>query len=459
MRIGTVARRVSRNDGRGCVAQQRSKWLCMLAFGAFIGVAPSAIAQVTGPMPVPDLTQPQPAPEKASVSERSQLGLEPQGIRLGDFFLLPALTLDEQANNNIYGASTNPVSDFITVIRPSASITSDWGKHALALLAEGDIAKYLQHSDEDVDNIILQGNGRLDVYHGQYLTAGVGWQSLHEPQSAPDLLTLEGIAGARAVHPPQYSVTSGQLGYVYSPRRLGLSLDFDYSGFRFADETATNGAVIFNSDRNYDEITLTPRASYELVPGYQAYVQGAMNWRHYQQSVDFQDDDLRKSSRGVGIAVGAQFEIARSLTGDASFGYTSQHYDDPRLTPVKGIGGSGSILWNPGQLTSFRLNFSRTIEETVAIGSSGVWDTSATLTVEREIQRDLLLTGSVGFEIDSYNGIGRSDTSNNESIGLKWEFARTLAMNFSVSRLQRASPETIANFYQRLVTFTLSASY
>ena len=95
-----------------------------------------------------------------TVLTRPRPETDPQGTRLGLFFLFPRAELDETYNDNIFATPTKS-SDFITTLAPSFDLLSNWTQDALNLHAGGAFGTYASHSSENYQDAFASADGRL----------------------------------------------------------------------------------------------------------------------------------------------------------------------------------------------------------------------------------------------------------------------------------------------------------
>lgn len=405
-----------------------------------------ADAQVAEPVPVPDLTQPESAPEKQSVLQRAPPpGYEALDMRLGSFMLAAALDFDEAFNSNVFATASHVRSDFITDITPQLTIQSNWSNHAAALVAQGTISRHAQNSAEDVENGVIEAQGRLDIATGEYLRADGGYQSLHEDRSSPD--------DNLGRFPTAYTVSSGHLGYVRSQSRLGLGLDAAVSDYSYSNEPTSGGAIIVNKDRNRLEASLTPRLSYEALPGYQTYVEVSGNTRQYDKRRD--RSGLERSSNGFSAAAGLEAGLGHIISGRVYIGYQQQSYQDPRLATFSAPYFGAAVLWNITQLTSLRFGLSDSIAETIVSGASGIELSRVSAAVEHEFQRNLLLTGGVDYERDTYQGTARADGIYSARASAVRLLNRVTSVELQASWQRRSSTQSGANYDREILMLVL----
>jgi hypothetical protein len=423
-------------------------------------MAGTARAQVAQPVSVPDPTQPAAAPEFVSVGQRAHPEYDSPGLHLGGFIANPSLDIGEEFNSNIYGL---PVvkSDFITQISPALDLISNWNDNAVGFHAEGDIAKHARFTADDTTNAIVQANGRLDIFHDQTLTLGLGYQALHEDRSSPDSIAQAQVAGSGsfARNPTPFAVTTGQFDYVYAPSRIGLELIGNVNVYDFSNVPTLDNRLEINSDQNRGEYTLTPRVSYTFNANYKAFVQVSGDVRSYDTVRDASPEHYKRSSTGYNIAVGNVFDIDRVITGQFYIGYQNQTYDDPRLSTISGLSFGGSVLWNVTQLTSVKLSGTRSAQETILQGASGLFDTTLEASVEHEILRNILISLGVTYDDAAYQGVRQTDDTYGINASVRWKINRYLTAGAAVNYTKRSSNVGIDRFNRNQVIIDIKGQF
>jgi len=427
---------------------------------ALILIAGTARAQVAQPVSVPDLTQPVLAPEFVPIDQRPHPEYDSPGLHYGAFILNPSLDVAEEYNSNIYGLPLVR-SDFITTLTPAIDVTSTWGSDAFGLHAETDIAKHMEFIRDDTTNAIFQANGRLDIFHDQTLALQAGYQALHEDRSSPDSIAQaqQAGAGALALNPTPFSVLNGQFDYVYSPSRMGFELIGNINKYAFSNVQTAAGGLVINSDQNREEYTLTPRVSYSFDANYKLFVQATGDIRTYDTARDASPDHFKRSSSGYGIAIGNSFDIDRVITGQFYVGYQSQDYDDPRLTSLNGVAFGGSVLWNVTQLTSLKLTATRSTQETILPGASGLFDTTVEASVQHEFLRNVLLSLGVTLDDGDYKGIRQTDDTYGINAAVRWKINRNLTAGAAVNYTKRSSNIGIDRFDRNQVIIDIKGQF
>jgi len=417
-----------------------------LALGAAIVLAVAAdAARAQQVQQAPEAT----IPERQSVFERARPDYDPLGIRLGSFLAYPTARLAETFDSNVFATTNNTRNDFYTTFNPGVAIRSDWNVHSVALQASSLTKRYTSLVSENITNLLVAGSGRLDILRDIYVRGGAGYQLLHEDRSSPDSL----VTGKK---PVEYHVTSANLGYVHEAARLGARVDATVDSYSFNNATSNTGATLIQKDRDRIVYAITPRVSYEIVPGYHAFAQASGNLRDYVAKTD--QRGFHRSSHGYEADVGTAIDLTHVINGEVYVGYLSQYYDDTRLPTNRGVGFGGNLLWNVTQLTSLRATMARTIEETTqfasfgaaAVDASGYIQSAVKLTAEHELLRNVLLSAYASYVNSNYNGINRTDDQYEANIEGRYLINRILTVSADFTYTKRES-NVIGVAYDRAI--------
>jgi hypothetical protein len=383
------------------------------------------------------LQAPDPVPSAPSVIGQYRPDYDALGLRAGSFLILPSADVVESWDSNIYATPTRDASDRFTTLAPELRLQSDWNNHALNLLFSDQSLIYNTHSSENVNNVTGAAEGRLDIENGIYLTGGGGVQILHELRSSPNAVT-------NAKSPTEYHVTDGNIGFVHDIGVIGLRLNTAVDSYSYNNDSTSTGILIPQSYRNYIAYTAKPRVSYEIVPGYHAFIQVPLNENQY---VSRDPSGFDHSSHGYEGDIGTAINLGSALNGEIFAGFFRQEAEDHRLNNSQGPGGGANLLWNVTELTSLRFSASRIVGQTTVapasttVGSvapaSAMVSTAGNLSLEHELLPNVLLTAGVGYDQDQFSGISRTDNNLYGTIGAQYLLNRVFSLGLD------------GNFYHR----------
>ena len=431
---------------RVAVIRGGSRFAGLVALLAVVIAPAHAQTPVLGPFPSWPAGALEPAavgPLSETVMARARPDYDPLGIRMGGFIVHPSLSLSGTYDSNIFATpntKATPVkSDFSVTELPAITIGSDWNQDAIGFTASGAFKQFASHSSENVNNFTAEASGRYDISNGQYLSADGIYQLLHEDRSSPNAVTT-------AKNPIEYHVMGGDLAYVRQMGTLGLRVDTNITSYDFNNASTAAGVTIPQNFRDRNEYVVSPRLTYEIIPGYNAFVRVIGNERQYfsqEPGLGPHGENVRRNSHGWEVDAGTAIEITRITTAEVYIGYLDQHYESPLLKSPRGLGYGGNLIWNVTPLTTIRGSFSQAVAETTLTNASSSLETGVQLTVEHELLRNLLLLGSVGFVHDDYQQeltkSPRSDDTFGADIGARYLLNRNWSATADVNYSQRNS--------------------
>jgi len=428
------------------------RWGVVLLAGIALGAANHiAVAQIIG-LEAPEAT----VPERQSVLQHPRPDFDPVGVRIGDFFFYPAGELEEFFDSNVLASESHEKSDFYTSARPTAALKSDWGSSALNVLANAEVRRYAGQVSENQTNYSFATNGRLDILHGESLSAALGFQNAHEDRTSPSSVTTQ-------LHPTEYQDASGLLQFERERGILGLKANAGVDYFSYDNALTNSGTLLHESDRNRLQIHGGPRLTYEIIPGYHAFIAGDANARIYQSTFD--SFGVKRSSHGFEADVGTAFQITPLISGEAFVGYLQQNYDDPRLSSIYSPGFGGNLLWNVTQATSVRANLSRTVQEVDLFGTTATeavtsfLQTQAGVSVEQEVLRNILLTGGLSLTSQDFRGTSRTDNIVEGDLGLTYLLNRMWRAGLDLSYQSRTSNVSGVSYNRALIGAKVRLQY
>jgi len=415
----------------------------------------------------PPTLQPLPdeIPRGQTVADRPHPDYQPAGLPIGSFIFYPDLTIGQSFNNNILGTPTHTLSDFITSVQPSMELRSNWNNNALNFHFDDSFQKYAEHPAQDYNDFTLSSDGRLDVDRDTQIFGGIGYSVRHEPVYSVNNPAVINPAFTTTV-PEQYTDLAANAAIQHTFNRLTVRLDANYDKFDFSNVTATDGTLIRMDLQNYDQETLTLKTSYELVPGRQVYVLGSYDWRNYEFPADL--TGVNRTSQGYTAAGGFTFDLTGITFLDVYAGYLRQNYIAP-LRDAMGPTGGAKLTWNVTPLTTVTGTAARGVAETILPGASSYLVTTAQLKVDHELLRNLILDGNIGYEMDNFQGVTRTDKLYSAGASAKYLINRHFSVNLAYTYLARTSTAATPlpgefpiggsgfNFNQSIVLLSFSA--
>ena len=362
----------------------------------------------------------------------------PVGDYAGSFLIKGALELNGGYDTNPGRIATPQASGFYKV-SPELMVTSDWDRHALVADLRGSFTGYghefntpatgVTSAPRVLDRPDFDGHidGRLDVSRDtRLLGQGRLIVGTDNPGSPNNLFGLQKF--------PIYTQTGVSGGIDQNFNRLQVTAIGGVDSRRFQQSVFTDGSTDPNTDRDFNQYAGTGRVSYEILPWLKPFVEGQYSDRQYVTATDRYG--YRRDSTGGYFKGGSSFELTRLLTGEASIGWASRTYSDPRLLKLDGLLTSASLIWTVTPLTKFKLGADTSIDESPLAGVSGVLTRTYTAEVDHDFRRWLTAIGKFTYATYDYQGSGRNDRYTSLEGNLIYKMSRQLWVKGTLRRDQ-----------------------
>ena len=331
-------------------------------------------------------------PRPGTPEPRKGESYEPIGIRVGGFRLFPVLGLDELYDTNIFATDRGKEDDFITIVKPSLDLRSDWNNHMLNLFASGAFGFYAGHGQQDFQDFRVGFDGRVDIQRNWNVYGGASFNRLHEDRADPNATAF--------ADPNKYDQISANLGYYQKFNRFSVKLDGRFDDYTFVNNRGPAVGAISNPDRDRSEYLETLRLGYEFIEKYEVWIQGGLNQRVYDHRVD--SAGFRRSSNAWEVIAGATIDFGGITQVEAYAGYRDQNYDDSRLGHIRGPVFGLTGYWNPLVPLMVKPYIKRSIDETVSTVHSGYWSTAFGVNVDYDMRPNVKITGAFSYTLLDY---------------------------------------------------------
>lgn len=362
-----------------------------------------------------------------------------QGIRAGSLIFKPVLELSEGYDSNIFEDTRGGTGSFITTLRPSLSVESDFSRHRIGASVGMRFDTFHQSTDDNTHTAFARTNGVLDITRRLRVRATAGYDRQAGQRGSDDVGT--NIAGP-----------------VYSDRyRAGLRVQYLPGDFRVEPfvnaevrDFMDRGQVVDQDDRDRARMEGGLEVGYRLAPGYEAFVRGSYFDVNFLDAVDSAGID--RDSSGVNVLAGVNLKLSRLLNGSAGVGFVFSSFDDPAFQNTTDFTARVGLDWTPRRRWRLSLNGNRELSQTNVAGASDSIQTNLTLAARYEIMRILNGFARVGFNRDEFSGAGRTDTGFLLGTGLDWAVTRQASLRLAYNYRQEVSTDPTAEFSKHVVT-------
>ena len=328
------------------------------------------------------------------------------GFHTGTFLTKAAVELWGGYNTNP-GRINQPKGSGFYTVAPELLIASDWERHSLIADLRGSFTGYGTTFPPDIggpspvptniDTPSFNGkiNGRIDATRDTRLNTELRMRVFTDNPGSPNIQ-----AGLSQY--PLATTVGGTAGVEHDFNRLQVAVAGLADRTTYQQSKLTDGSTFTNDDRNFNQFGGLTRVSYDLMPGLKPFGEVQVDTRLHD--VKFDRSGFQRDSNGGYVKAGTTFEFSRLLVGEAAVGYSLRTYQDPRLTDMKGLLTSASLIWTASGLTTVTLAATSSIDETTLPGVSGVISRDYSLQVDHAFRRWLIGTAKIGTGTSDYDG-------------------------------------------------------
>ena len=383
-----------------------------------------------------------------SVLQRPRPDYDSLGISLGEFQILPSLTVAPQYDSNIFATQTGAVSDLITAIQPAVSVRSNWARHEVDAYARLSSNIYADHSEENTTDYAFGGAGRLDILSASNITAGASYADSTIPRTAEDTYT-------NASKPVQYDIGSANLGALQTINRLRFSESAAVARTTYGETTDFNGQPLSLGTLDNTATVVTGRSDYALSPALAAFATVQGNNRHYGASSATGQFD--RSSNGYQLAVGADFDITQLIRGQFQLGYLSQNYQSNLFHTVTGPAANAKVEYFLSALTTITLTANRDVIDAVDPTAISFLQTHGGCQIDHQVRENIILSAKASYETDDFKGVQRNDQRESASLSGTYLLNRYLGLTAGYSLLNETSSgqDRVESFIANVVSLSL----
>jgi hypothetical protein len=396
--------------------------------GAIVPIPPPLDFQPSASTPPPGLpppnTLPLGTPPQRTLPIAAGDAYSPIGIRGGSFLFFPAVELSTAYDSNPQRVPGGAGSSYF-VVAPELQVRSDWSRHLLTADIRGSYTEYGRNFTPSLDRPYLDAkiDGRIDVSRETQVLLENRFVVSTDNPGSPNLQA--GLAKL-----PINTTVGGTLGVAQEFNRLQVTVKSTVDRSTYADSVLTDGEIVSNADRNFDQYAGILRVGYELDPGLKPFVEVGEDARIHDQVCTC--NGQQRDSTGLSAKLGGDLDLFGSLTGEVAVGYLERTYKDPTLPDISGVLVDGSLIWQATALTTARFTAASSVSETTVPGVSGTFSHDFNLQVDHALRRWLIGTLKAGYGRDDYVGSPRQDSRYFASASLIYKMTRTLQVKSEV---------------------------
>lgn len=361
------------------------------------------------------------------VIEHNRAEWEPIGMPAGNFLFLPEASLDLTFASDISNDGDQAKGDLFATSRARIIMQSQLPRHVLDVSIDASFVTYLENTDQNYEDLRASVAGRVDIDAGNAVFAEARSNYTHDPRFNVD-------SPASAAEPIPAWTNYLEAGYVRDYGRLRLLVGAFGKSVDYSDVNADDGSTIDQDYRDQTSFGGYLRLHYRVSPGYSVF--GAIG----SERTEFWDD---ASSIGANwkstVKSGVEWELDRLVRASFAAGYTLKDYDSPLKTNLGSMVWDARIDWLARPELNFNLEGGQKLEETTYSAASARLTTSAGISAEYELLRNVILSARAGVEQSEFLSTDREDLAWSARLGAQYLVNKNLKFTFEYEYLQRDS--------------------
>lgn len=392
-----------------------------------------ATAQVSdlGPFLGSPIPQDDDRGRNVSVTQRPRPEYDAIGIHLGGFTAFPSLELGIGYSDNIFAARNNRRSDVFFAFDPQLRVVSNSATTRIALTGGAALRRFASNPIKNETGYFARAEGSLDVDRDSQIVGAAEVRRAYQAQfssAAPD----------NALRSVAYVQSTGLLRGSRQFGRLKATLVTDVTRLNFSDLPLAGGVFIDQDFRDSTVVRGGGRLSYAITPGLSVF--GESNYSRIAYDLKRAGTQPNRDGQLLYVLGGASFDVSALIRAHAGLGYIRRTFDaSGSYRPISGVAFDGRIEYFLSGLTTLSAGATRSIEESISVGSSGYFSSTYRLRVDHELLRNLILYGQGELQDNTFEGVSRMDKIWAARAGGTYLSTRNLNLMAGASYLNRTS--------------------
>jgi hypothetical protein len=376
----------------------------------------AVIGSMTDPSAAADGLLPQ---KSASVLDRSRPEYAPIGIDLGATRLNPRLTAGVSYDDNVYATQTGEVEDLVSSLAGSLSLSRSGGIVPMSLHAGATALRYADNPGEDHVDWESGLSGSYGAGRRTSLNFAADIVSSHESRGDPSFPQT-------AASPPRSTVAGGTLDLQHRFASGEMTLRTDFRSRDFRDVLLLQGDVLDQDFRDRNSLLVEAQSTFAVRRSIGALLRFVRKQEDYRYETP---GGLNRNSASNALYGGTAFEITNLMRGQIGVGVLQLENRDARQADRTSVAVSANVEFYATQLMTLTVNVQRTAGPADIAGSASYIGTNASLRVDYELRRNLILSTAASTFRREYTGVAISESTHRATAGARWLLNRRLSVS------------------------------
>ncbi len=369
-----------------------------------------------------------------SVTERQRPDYDPLGITAGSIIIRPRVQADLGYTSNAYLNESNPKSSAIATVSPDVSATTGWSRHQISVRGGATLRRFIDNSDRNENAYNAAILGRFDATPQIAITGEVQQARIYETP-------LNGENDGQIAVLSAYDRTFLGLRGEYRSGQGRVLISLDRTLFNFNNIKVASNTVIDQQDRDRAINRITGQTEYAFSPSVSIFGQLSYDDTNYDRSL-LLNNDPNRDSEAYRIIAGFNFDMAGLARGTLGAGYTRRDFDAAQYNRIAGLSVEAKVEFFPSELTTYTLRARRIIADSAISNTTAYFDNRASVRVDHELLRNLILNASGEIAYIDYYGSTLHNNVYRASGGARYLINRQFGLETSLSYSSRTSNST-----------------
>ena len=380
---------------------------------------------------LPDAVYGQGIEPDVTVVSRARTGYESVGIHSGTVTIRPLVNESLGYESNVLGLSNARGS---TLLQTNASLD------AVSMQSRGSVDAGLSVTDMRYLDLANQSFTNWNARLGGTYTLGrdsasiiLLHQNLNQTQRDLDVPQLDA--------PLPFTIDTARLTYQALFNHLTVTPSLEVARYRF--NSGLSGSTIY--DQSYrNRVIVTPGvvAAYEFATRRSAVVVVRNTTAFFSTGTTFFP---KRNFNDTSILAGVDYDLDGLFRIRALVGYESRSFSSNRYQTIQSPVAEVSLIYIPTGLTTITGTVARKIQDSADETTAAVTTLSATLKVDHELRRNILLTAGAGVSQNEYNVGGGNQTQYTANVGATYFLNRYAAVGATYDLITRSGNTTSLN--------------
>lgn len=352
-------------------------------------------------------------PGRANIAGgRLQQDFTSDGIRFGSWLVAPQVQARAGYDSNLFGTETNRTGTAYVIMAPSLRLQSDWGQKGVAVSANGNLTRYVDHPEQNSNEYAVRGGGKF----------AMGGVEVQLAASTAQTAERRGTNGTPlSIGPPSlFRSVAQSFNLKRETGPLSITAGVSHETLRYNDLLAPNGRVITQRFRNLESWSANGRVTF--LP---SDIAGLSVFSSYEQATVPFPNNFDNITTTFGGAAAIDVGMAR-VAGE--LGRVKRDFGNPAFRDFKGWTYNGGVDWYPTPLLAIGVHANRALESSGVPTVGNIVTRSYAINVDYELLRNFLVQGRVAWRRVQFPEIDQSARSIVREIKGEFSFNQFVAI-------------------------------